>query len=70
MDTLGPMQKNCKIGYAGFSHLRSRAALYIASMTLTRAAASRGLTSGWSFCPATALTNWSSGAGGADGRWV
>ena len=38
-----------RIGYAGFSHLRPRAALYAASITLTRAAASRGLTSAWSF---------------------
>jgi hypothetical protein len=40
---------NAVMVHAGFSHLRPRAALYIASITLTRAAASRGVTSGWSF---------------------
>src|SRR5439155_1519387 len=43
--------------YATSTHLRSRARRYIASITLTRAAASRGLTSGWSFAPDTASRN-------------
>ena len=41
-----------------FTHVRCRAPLYIASMTVTRAAASLGVTSGWSFAPATAAMNW------------
>jgi hypothetical protein len=43
--------------HTGFDHFRSRAPAYIASITLTRAAASRGVTSGWSLAPATASTN-------------
>src|ERR1035441_1925585 len=42
---------------ATWTHSRSRAALYIASITVTRAAASRGGTRGWSLAPTTASTN-------------
>jgi hypothetical protein len=46
-----------RLPHATWTHLRSRAALYIASITVTRAAASRGGTRGWSLDPATASTN-------------
>ena len=52
------------------SHLPTRADLYMASITATRAAASLGLTNGWSGLPSTAFTNWSIGSGGAAGSCV
>src|SRR5579862_2325843 len=48
--------------HATVTHFCSRAAEYIASMAVTRAAASPGDTSGSSFAPATASRNWCIGA--------